>query len=158
MGEIDRSMVQTIFITYHPASIERFSQGGRVLTKIGVGRMKSPGHPGGNQQFHTQLPFFRAMAKQHVFPVFWIKNSRTMYMGDYKLSSYGKRQSFEGFSYFCYTMHRVTTGPLVTPGHVIRPGSGITPEYVIGAKEVDSAFYESIASEAEVESIDIESF
>jgi len=113
MCEIDRSMSQTIIINHHPASIERFTQGGRVLTKIGVGRMKSPGHPGGNQQLHTQLPFFRSVSKQRVFPVFWVKNSKTMYMGDYKLSSYGKRQSFEGFTYFSFTMHRVTSGPIV---------------------------------------------
>ena len=99
--------METITIEYHPDSLERFSQNGRILHKIGVGRMKSPGHPAGNQQSYSQAAFFSSVARQIRFPVFYKKKNNSLtYMGEYILMKYSKKESFEGFTYFSYTLHR----------------------------------------------------
>lgn len=97
---------QPIIINYHPQSLERFENNGHILKKIGVGRMASPGRPGGNQQYYSQLEFVRTLKVQRLFPVFYNMGHKIEYMGEYALETFTKRQSFEGFTYFIYTMHR----------------------------------------------------
>lgn len=95
-------MYDNITIVESPDSLERFTQGGNVLYKLGVGRFRSPGHPAGNQQLHSQMPFFRAASTQLRFNVY----RNTVYMGQYALVDYCKKVSFEGFTYFLFTLHR----------------------------------------------------
>ena len=95
-----------ITIVYHPNSLEGFRVNGNVLTKIGVGRLKSPGQPGGNQMYHSQVDFIRAAGKQRRFPVYHRVGETDTYMGEYSLDCIYKRHSFEGFTYFSYTLRR----------------------------------------------------
>lgn len=88
-------------------SLEGFYRGGNKLTLIGVGMMKSPGHPSGNQQFHSQISFLRLLSKEKVLPMYCKRlDGVSIYMGEYSLQTFKKRTSFEGFGYFEYTLLR----------------------------------------------------
>ncbi len=102
----------SIYVDYDPNSLERFEQQGRVLKILGKGRMKTPGHPAGNQQYSSQGPFVRAASLQKLFPVYYRMNSVLAYMGEYSLQSMTKKESFEGFTYFLFTLHRRSSPPL----------------------------------------------
>lgn len=95
-----------IVIEYHPESLEGFENQGNILKMLGTGRMKTPGHPAGNQQYSSQAPFLRAASVQRVFPVYSRVDSVDTYMGKYSIDSFRKKQSFEGFTYFVFTLHR----------------------------------------------------
>lgn len=100
-------MVESIEIFEHPTSLEKFTQGGKVLNKIGIGRMLSPGHPAGNQQLHSQVAFFKSSVRlQGGLPVYKSSNGKRIFMGNYVLVDYKKRMSFEGFTYFLFILHR----------------------------------------------------
>lgn len=101
----------SIYVDYDPNSLERFEQGGNVLKILGKGRMKTPGHPAGNQQYSSQAPFVRAASLQKVFPVYYRMKSVLAYMGEYALDSMTKKESFEGFTYFLFTLHRRSNSP-----------------------------------------------
>jgi hypothetical protein len=95
-----------IEIVEHPKSLERFAQHDNILHKLGVGKFLSPGHPAGNQQLHSQMPFFNSASK-HNFQVYKkALNGETHYMGEYMLEDYKKKMSFEGFSYFLFRLRR----------------------------------------------------
>jgi len=95
-----------IEIVEHPKSLERFTQHGNILYKVGVGKFLNPGHPAGNQQLHSQMPFFKSAAK-HNFQVYKrATDGESQYMGEYLLDDYKKKMSFEGFSYFQFKMRR----------------------------------------------------
>lgn len=95
-----------IEIAVHPKSLERFTQHGNILYKLGVGKFLNPGHPAGNQQLHSQIPFFKSAAK-HNFQVYKIgADGVSQYMGEYFLDEYKKKTTFEGFSYFQFKMMR----------------------------------------------------
>jgi hypothetical protein len=102
----------SIYVDYDPNSLERFEQGGNVLKILGKGRMKTPGHPAGNQQYSSQAPFVRAASLQKLFPVYYRMKSVLAYMGEYSLQSMTKKESFEGFTYFLFTLHRRSSPPL----------------------------------------------
>jgi hypothetical protein len=95
-----------ILIHYHPNSLEGFYNGGNSLRMIGAGRLCSPGHPAGNQQYHSQLPFLRQASKQWLFPAYYCCGPVKIHMGDYTVHSFKKKESFEGFTYFLFTLHR----------------------------------------------------
>jgi hypothetical protein len=95
-----------ILIQYHPNSLEGFYNGGNSLRMIGAGRRLSPGHPAGNQQYHSQLPFLRQASKQWLFPAYYCCGPVKIHMGDYAVHSFKKKESFEGFTYFVFTLHR----------------------------------------------------
>ena len=95
-----------ILVHYHPDSLEGFYTGGNTLRIIGAGRMRSPGHPAGNQQYHSQLPFLRLASVQRLFPAYYCDGSVKIHMGDYALHSFQKKESFEGFTYFVFTLLR----------------------------------------------------
>jgi len=102
-------MVESVEIHEHPNSLEKFTQGGKVLFKIGVGRMLSPGHPAGNQQLHSQMPFFKSSYLLSInggLPVYRLTYGKRVFMGNYVLVDYKKRMSFEGFTYFLFILHR----------------------------------------------------
>ena len=98
--------IEVITIEYHPNSLEGFRINGNVLTKIGVGRLKSPGQPAGNQIYYNQVDFIRTAGKQKRFPVYHKVGETVTYMGEYSLDCIYKRHSFEGFTYFSYTLRR----------------------------------------------------
>ena len=84
-------------------SYEHFDQGGRVLYCIGQGPMRSPGHPSGNQSYLNQMLL---RGEQHVYPVFKVYSNCVEYMGNYRILSFTKTMSFEGFMYFRYKLFR----------------------------------------------------
>jgi hypothetical protein len=94
-----------IVLQYHPDSLEGFCNGGNMLKIIGSGRIRSPGHPAGNQQYHSQ-GFIRLASVQRLFPAYFCHGSLKIYMGEYQLHSFAKKESFEGFTYFLYTLIR----------------------------------------------------
>jgi hypothetical protein len=94
-----------IVVQYHPDSLEGFCNGGNTLKIIGTGRIRSPGHPAGNQQYHSQ-GFIRLASVQRLFPAYFCHGSLKIYMGEYQLHSFAKKESFEGFTYFLYTLIR----------------------------------------------------
>ena len=100
--------ISKIEIIEHPKSLEKFTQHGNILYKLGVGKFLTPGHPAGNQQLHSQMPFFNSAAR-HNFQVY-TKNidGSSDYMGEYVLHDYKKKLSFEGFSYFLFMLRRKT--------------------------------------------------
>lgn len=101
-------IVSRIEIVEHPKSLERFTQHGNILYKLGVGKFLNPGHPAGNQQLHSQMPFFKSAALHH-FQVYKRGSDGTSeYMGSYMLEDYAKKLSFEGFSYFVFRLRRKT--------------------------------------------------
>jgi len=90
-----------------PNSLERFENGGRVLYKLGKGRLMGPGHPAGNQQYYQQLSFFKQSALQRLFPVFVIRQDGSRFFaGQYEYDSIKKKESFEGFTYFLIKLLR----------------------------------------------------
>ena len=98
--------ITRVDIIEHPKSLERFTQNGNILYKLGVGKFLSPGHPAGNQQLHSQIPFFNSAARYY-FHVYKIPiGEEPQYMGEYVLESYTKKSSFEGFSYFLFRLRR----------------------------------------------------
>lgn len=100
---------QSITVTYHPNSLEGFDSRGHILTILGAGRVTTPGHPAGNQQYSSQGKFFRAASIQKTFPVYHKVDESVTYMGEYAFDSFKKKQSFEGFTYFAITLYRTTT-------------------------------------------------
>ncbi len=95
-----------IIVQYHPDSLEGFCNGGNTLRIIGTGRLRSPGHPAGNQQYHSQMTFLRLASVQRLFPAYYCDGSLKIHMGEYSLHSFKKKESFEGFTYFLFTLHR----------------------------------------------------
>jgi hypothetical protein len=95
-----------IEIIEHPKSLERFTQNGNILNKLGVGKFLRPGHPAGNQQLHSQIPFLRSAAIQNFQVYKRGPVGDSQYMGIYMLDSFKKMTSFEGFSYFVFRLRR----------------------------------------------------
>ena len=104
---------KTIEIIKHPDSLERICQNGRVVYLLGIGKMKSPGHPSGNQQHASQLPFFNyAMTHPHLFSIYHRKDDLTTFLGMYYMIETKKKITSAGFTYFEYKMVRHFTRPL----------------------------------------------
>jgi hypothetical protein len=107
-----------LLVIDHPASLEKIEREGQIVKVLGKGRMKSPGHPAGNQQYHTQLPFLLYSTKEpYLFPIYNKDIAgRIEYLGQYKILTYKLKMSFEGFRYYEYTMVRcVRSTPGVEP-------------------------------------------
>jgi hypothetical protein len=98
--------VEKIIVQDHPASLEGFDINGHRLRILGSGRTSTPGHPVGNQQYESQLKFLKAASRQRLFPVYHRIGTEETYMGEYALDSMKKRESFEGFTYFLFILHR----------------------------------------------------
>jgi hypothetical protein len=93
----------------HPASLESIERDGQIVKVLGKGKMKSPGHPAGNQQYHRQVDILQTACKHpHLFPIFNMDTNRNIFLlGLYKLLNYKIKLSDEGFSYYEFTMMRV---------------------------------------------------
>ena len=80
----------------------------QVVYKVGIGLMKSPGHPAGNQMYHRQAPIVDSFRKYHTLPVVRVYHDGvTEYLGMYKYNELRIGMSFEGFKYYQFTLHRV---------------------------------------------------
>ena len=90
-------------IVHDKGSYESFTQNGRILYCVGQGRKKSPGHPSGHQAMSKQILL---NGNQRLYPAFRILSNCVEYMGNYRLVSYKKAISFEGFLYFEYKLFR----------------------------------------------------
>jgi hypothetical protein len=93
----------------HPASLESIERNGKIVKVLGKGRMKSPGHPSGNQMYYRQSEILNAASTcPYLIPIYNIdKYKRVEFLGEYKLHEFRMKESFEGFRYFEYTMMRV---------------------------------------------------
>lgn len=98
-----------LVVRNHPASLESIERNGQIVKVLGKGLMKSPGHPAGNQQYHSQLKILQnAFKDPHLFPIFNIEtDGLIIFLGLYKLLDYKIKLSNEGFRYYEFTMMRV---------------------------------------------------
>lgn len=98
-----------ILIRDHKDSLESIERDGHIVYMVGPGVLKSPGHPGGNQQFHRQMNIFRvASTKPYLFRIFNKDlEGHTEYLGEYKILDFKLKMSFAGFRYYEYKMARV---------------------------------------------------
>ena len=94
-----------IAIGHSKDSYESFSHAGNVLHCIGQGRKRSPGHPSGHQSLEAQV-LLKRTKYQHLYPTFRIYSNYVEYMGAYRLISYSKKMSFQGFMYYEYKLFR----------------------------------------------------
>ena len=106
-----------LLVIDHPGSLESIEREGQIVKVLGKGIMKSPGHPAGNQQYCSQIPFLSyASIKPYLFPIYNRDYAnRIEYLGKYKLLHFKIRISFEGFRYYEFTMVRSVRS---TPGEV----------------------------------------
>jgi len=107
-----------LLVIDHPCSLEKIERDGKIVKVLGKGIMKSPGHPAGNQQYYSQIPFLQnASIKPYLFPVYnKDADGRIEYLGQYKLLSFKIKMSFEGFRYYEFTMMQsVRSTPGVEP-------------------------------------------
>ena len=86
-------------------SYEHFTHNGKILYCIGQGPKSSHGHPSGNQSISKQI-FLNGTANQYLYPAFRVFSNCVEYMGNYRLVSFKKVMSFEGFVYFEYRLFR----------------------------------------------------
>lgn len=106
-----------LLVIDHPDSLEKIEREGKIVKVVGRGIMKSPGHPAGNQQYLSQVPFLLHSSKHpYMFPIYNQDYlGRIEYLGKYKMLSFRINMSFEGFRYYEYTMVRAVCS---TPGEV----------------------------------------
>lgn len=97
-----------LLVIDHPESLESIERDGQIVKVLGKGRMKSPGHPAGNQQSFSQMSILQHSTKEpYLFSIYNRDTAlRTEYLGQYKLLWYKIKMSFEGFRYYEYTMVR----------------------------------------------------
>jgi hypothetical protein len=91
-----------------PGSYDRVTNGGNVVYYSGFGRKSKLGHPSGNQQYETQLPFLKNVHVLRSYPIFQqFKDKTVEYLGFYKFLGITKKMTFEGFVYFEIKLMRV---------------------------------------------------
>jgi hypothetical protein len=88
-------------------SLDRVRSDLRVVYKVGLGGMKTPGHPSGNQMYYRQAPILDSLKKYASLPVI-IKYSDgcIQYLGMFKFNYLRIKMSFEGFKYYEFELHR----------------------------------------------------
>ena len=113
--------LKCLTIAHCKGSYESFTQNGRVLHCIGQGRKRSPGHPSGHQNLAKQILL---TGNQRLYPVFHIYKTYVEYMGNYRLISYKRTMSFEGFLYFEYKFFRENVYQSIVPIYsIVKPMS-----------------------------------
>lgn len=89
-------------------SLDRVREDLRVVYKVGIGLMKSPGHPSGNQLYHRQFPIIASLQKYKSLPVLRVwPDGTTEYFGRYKYEELYPRLTPEGFKYYEFKLQRV---------------------------------------------------
>jgi hypothetical protein len=96
--------IRYLTVTNSKDSYEYFTQNDHILYTVGQGRKRSSGHPSGHQHYSQQV--LLNGKDQDEYPVFLIFSDAVQYMGNYRLISYRKTISFEGFMYFEYKLFR----------------------------------------------------
>lgn len=97
-----------IEIEEHRDSYIRMRNYNSCILWSGIGRMKSPGRPGGNQSYESQMRFLRAYNKERRISIYYKRlDGSTEYLGDYGIRSMEKKVSFAGFQYFEYMFLRI---------------------------------------------------
>ena len=94
--------VRYLTVFHSKESYEYFTQNGRILYSVGQGYKRTSGHPSGHQYFLKQI--LLNSKYQSDYPVFRIFSDAVEYMGNYRLLSYKKKMSFEGFMYYEYKL------------------------------------------------------
>ena len=113
--------IEHIAIRHHERSLVVIERDGHVIRLVGRGPMVVPGLPAGNQSRASQQWLFRAIAKQHVIPIFYLEPA-VRFMGMYSFHSFCKKLTRTGFAYYEFRMHRTRSLPLNMP----RPRYGST--------------------------------
>ena len=80
----------------------------RFVYKVGLGIMKSPGHPSGNQFYQRQLPIIESMQKYRKLPVLLVwPDGITEYFGMYKYYDLKLKIAPSGFKYYEFKLVKV---------------------------------------------------
>jgi hypothetical protein len=96
-----------IKISDHPNSLESMNSSKNLIKILGSGKMKSPGHPAGNQNIANQHTFIKALIKNSQIPVLHkYENGMIEYLGLYRHLLTNIKVSNEGFRYYEYTLQR----------------------------------------------------
>jgi hypothetical protein len=96
-----------VTITDDCESLEHVNDNRHIVKIIGVGAMKSPGHPAGNQCFRQQKPFIKALITQGQVPVLHkFTNGVVEYLGMYRHLTTTIKLSDAGFRYYEYKLQR----------------------------------------------------
>jgi hypothetical protein len=105
--------ITSLHLIDNVASYNEVSNKGRVVKFVGFGLQPVPGHPGSNQQWARQEPFFVSWKQKLCVPIL-MKNKygNVKFMGNYKIRDVVKKMGFEGFTYFHIILHRTDLSPL----------------------------------------------
>jgi len=102
------NIIESIKITDHPDSYHRISANSAIIQYVGIGTLKSPGHPIGNQQYYRQDPFLNTWGAAKPICVLRQQSDGEVYlMGNYKVRGLRKRMGNEGFAYFHAELIRI---------------------------------------------------
>ena len=95
-------------LTASSESLDRVREDLRVVYKVGLGLMKSPSHPSGNQLYQRQLPVIESLQKYKTLPVLRVwPDGTTEYFGRYKFDALRCKITNEGFKYYEFKLQRV---------------------------------------------------
>lgn len=96
-----------VTITDDYESLEHVGDNKHIIKIIGTGKIKSPGHPAGNQCFKQQQPFIQTLIAQGQVPVLHkLKDGNVEYLGKYRLLNTTIKLSNAGFRYYEYKLQR----------------------------------------------------
>lgn len=96
-----------IKITDYPESLEKIRDDKKIVTFLGCGKMKFPGHPSGNQLNINQLPILQTLINYHQIPVLHkMTNGTVEYLGMFRHLETKIKLSAAGFRYYEYKMQR----------------------------------------------------
>ena len=100
--------LMVILISELPGSYDKVKIGYNLVYYSGFGRKTKLGHPSGNQQYESQVPFFKKVSIQRYFPVFNVMENKSVdYIGSYMYCGYKKKLTREGFSYYEIGLKRI---------------------------------------------------
>jgi len=111
MSIVSDQALKMLVINEDIRSYHKILYEGKIIEYVGVGPMRSHGHPYGNQQFARQKSYFTTYGKSIRIPVFYTKIDGTItLLGKYIVDGWSKKLSDEGFAYFCFKLRRVERG------------------------------------------------
>jgi hypothetical protein len=99
--------VECVKITDHYESYHWISSNKAIIRYVGIGPLKSPGHPSSNQQYDRQQPFLDSWGKRTPICVL-LKDydGNVMCMGMYNVRNMRKCMGNEGLTYFTFELIR----------------------------------------------------
>ena len=94
-------LIESLKITAHAESYHTISANTAIIQYVGVGQLRSPGHPASNQQYYRQEPFLNSLRVGNKICVLHQGLQGTVsLLGYYKVRGLRKYMGNEGFSYF----------------------------------------------------------